>query len=101
MERVLARRDVNKKVLNDYILDERETFRILGPGRFPLHRTNREYTWFVREGMHVRSPVKFDGVPVPESSRVEYEDRWVRREKARQERKAKGEKETKGRHDQR
>ena len=95
MERVLARRDVNKKVLNDYILDERETFSILGPGRFPLHRTNREYTWFVREGMHVRSPVKFDGVPVPESSRVEYEDRWVRREKARQERKAKGEKETK------
>ncbi|MDQ3420428.1 MAG: BamA/TamA family outer membrane protein [Acidobacteriota bacterium] len=95
MERVLARRDVNKKVLNDYILDERETFHILGPGRFPLHRTNREYTWFVRDGMHVRSPLKFDGVPVPESGRVEYEDRWVRREKARQERKAKGEKETK------
>jgi hypothetical protein len=95
MERVLARRDVNKKVMNDYILDERETFSILGPGRFPLHRTNREYTWFVREGMHVRSPVKFDGVPVPESGRVEYEDRWVRREKARQERKAKGEKEPK------
>ncbi len=95
MERVLARRDVNKKVLNDYILDERETFHILGPGRYPLHRTNREYTWFVRDGMHVRSPLKFDGVPVPESGRVEYEDRWVRREKARQERKAKGEKETK------
>ncbi|HVJ27263.1 MAG TPA: BamA/TamA family outer membrane protein [Vicinamibacterales bacterium] len=95
MERVLARRDVNKKVLNDYILDERETFHILGPGRYPLHRTNREYTWFVRDGMHVRSPLKFDGVPVPESGRVEYEDRWIRREKARQERKAKGEKESK------
>ena len=95
MERVLARRDVNKKVLNDYILDEREMFHILGPGRYPLHRTNREYTWFVRDGMHVRSPLKFDGVPVPESGRVEYEDRWIRREKARQERKAKGEKESK------
>lgn len=94
MERVIARREVNKKVLNDYILDEGETFQILGPGRFPLHRTNRDYTWFVREGMHVRSPVKFDGVPVPESGRVESEDRWVRREKARQERKAKGEKES-------
>ncbi|MEX1128141.1 MAG: hypothetical protein WEB50_06230, partial [Vicinamibacterales bacterium] len=93
MARVLARRDVNKKVLNDYILDERERFEILGPGRFPLHRTNREYTWFVREGIHVRSPVKFDGVTVPEPARVEAEDRWVRREKARAERKAKGQKE--------
>jgi hypothetical protein len=93
MERVLARRDVNKKVLNDYILDEREQFEVLGPGRFPLHRTNREYTWFVREGIHVRSPVKFDGVTVPEPARVEAEDRWVRREKARAERKAKGQKE--------
>jgi hypothetical protein len=93
MERVLARRDVNKKVLNDYILDERERFEILGPGRFPLHRTNREYTWFVRDGIHVRSPVTFDGVTVPEPARVEAEDRWVRREKARAERKAKGQKE--------
>ena len=33
MEKVLARREVNRKVLNDYILDETETFEILGPGR--------------------------------------------------------------------
>ena len=32
MQKVLARRDVNRKVLNDYILDEVETFEILGPG---------------------------------------------------------------------
>ena len=91
MERVLARRDVNKKVLSDYILDERETFEILGPGRFPLHRTNREYTWFVRERIHVRSPVRFDGVAVPEDARVSYEERWLRRERRRRERKAKKE----------
>ena len=53
MERALARREVNRKVLNDYILDEREEFEILGPGRYRLHRTNREYTWFVRDGTHV------------------------------------------------
>jgi hypothetical protein len=95
MERVLARRDVNKKVLNDFILDERERFEILGPGRFPLHRTNREYTWFVREGVHVRSPVKFDGVTIEEPARVAYEERWLRRERERAARKAKGEKEKK------
>ena len=95
MERVLARRDVNKKVLNDYILDERERFEILGPGGFPLHRTNREYTWFVRDGIHVRSPVKYEGVAVPEPERVAYEERWLRRQRERAARKARGEKEKK------
>jgi hypothetical protein len=93
MERVLARREVDRKVLNDYILDEREVFEILGPGRYRLHRTNREYTWFVRDGMHIRSPLNYDGVTVPDEQRRKYEENWVHREKARAERKAKGEKE--------
>ena len=92
MERVLARREVNRKVLNDYILDEKEEFEILGPGRYRLHRTSRDYTWFVRDGIHVRSPVRFDGVGIPEEARVKYEENWLRREKERRERKAKGEK---------
>lgn len=92
MERVLARREVNRKVLNDYILDEKETFEILGPGRFRLHRTSREYTWFVRDGIHVRSPLRFDGVTVSEERRVEFEEQWLRREKARLARKAQREK---------
>jgi hypothetical protein len=96
MERALARREVNRKVLNDYILDEKEEFELLGPGRYRLHRTNREYTWFVRDGIHVRSPLQYDGVSVPEEQRVKYEDNWLRREKERQERKAKGEKEKRG-----
>jgi hypothetical protein len=93
---VLARRDVNRKVLNDYILDENEEFEILGPGRYRLYRTDRDYTWFVRDGIHVRSPLKYDGVSIPEDQRVKYEDSWLRREKARQERKAKGENEKRG-----
>jgi hypothetical protein len=96
MERVLARRDVNRKVLNDYILDEKEEFEILGPGRFRLHRTSREYTWIVKEDMHVRSPLRYDGVRVPDDERVRYEENWLRREQRRQERKAKGEKEEQG-----
>ena len=95
MEKVLARREVNRKVLNDYILDETETFEILGPGRYRLHRSHREFTWYVRDGTHVRSPLKFNGVTVDEKARQEYENDWVQREKARQERKAKEAKEGK------
>jgi hypothetical protein len=93
MERVLERREIDRKVLSDYILDEKEEFEILGPGRFRLHRTSREYTWIVKEDMHVRSPLRYDGVAVPDEERVRYEENWLRREKRRQERKAKGEKE--------
>jgi hypothetical protein len=89
MEKALARRDVNKRTLNDYILDESETFEILGPGRMRIHRTSREYTWYVRDGMHVRSPVRFEGVAVGESDRDDYEKRWIASERARQERKKK------------
>jgi hypothetical protein len=96
MKKVLARRDANRKTLEQYVLDESEAFEILGPGRFPLHRTKREFTWYVRDGAHVRSPVKFNGVAVGESERDRYESRWLRREKARQERRAKKEKEGTG-----
>jgi hypothetical protein len=95
MEKVLARREVNRKMLEQYVLDETETFEVLGPGQWPLHRTKRDYTWYEREGMHVRSPVRFDGVTVGEKERAEYEQKWMKREKERQERKAKNERETK------
>ena len=94
MAKVLARREVNRKTLEQYILDESESFEILGPGRMPLHRSKRDYTWYVRDGMHVRSPVRFNGVGVGEEARDRYEERWIRHERARQERKAKNEKET-------
>jgi hypothetical protein len=83
MERVLARRDVNRQTLNDYVLDETEAFEILGPGRTALHRTRREFTWYVRDGMHVRSPVRFNGVTVGQEGRDEYERRWIAREQER------------------
>jgi surface antigen Omp85-like protein/POTRA domain-containing FtsQ-type protein len=87
MEKVLARREVNRKVLQQYILDDDERFEILGPGRWPLYRLKREFTWYVRDGMHVRSPVRFDGVAVGEEDRRKYEDEWIERERGRLERK--------------
>jgi hypothetical protein len=93
MEKVLARREVNRKTLNQYVLDEVESFEVLGPGRSPLLRMKKDFTWYVRDGMHVRSPVRFDGVGVDEKSRDQYETNWIRREKERLERAAKNERE--------
>jgi hypothetical protein len=83
MARALQRRDVDKKTLSDYVLDEVEEFEVLGPGRVPFARMRREYTWYVRDGIHVRSPLRFDGVPISEDARRAYEDRWVRSEEKR------------------
>ena len=95
MEKVLARREVNRRTLDQYVLDEMESFEILGPGRWPLHRTRRDYTWYVRDGMHVRSPVRFNGVTVDDEAREQYETNWIRRERGRLERKARQEAEAK------
>jgi hypothetical protein len=39
----------------------------------------------VRDGIHVRSPLKYDGVPISEADRRDYEDRWMKSEQARRE----------------
>jgi len=83
MATALQRRDIDKKTLSDYVLDEVETAELLGPGQVPIMRLRREYTWFVRDGFHIRSPVKFDGVPIPEAERRAYEERWLRSEQSR------------------
>jgi hypothetical protein len=89
MEKVLAQRERNRITLQQYVLDERETFELLGPARLPLHRQDREFTWYVRDGVHVRSPVRFAGVAVGDEERRKYEEDWLRRERAREERKKK------------
>ena len=43
--------------------------------------------------MHVRSPVRFNGVALVEDARQRYEADWIRRERERQERKARQEQE--------
>ena len=87
MEKVLKRREVNRQTLEQYVLDETEQFEVLGPTRMPVYRQKRDYRWYVRDGLHVRSPVRFDGVSVGDAERKEYEDAWARRERGRLERK--------------
>ena len=86
MERVLARRDDNWKKLQQYVLEEKEAFDLTGPGGLPLWGMRREYSWFIRKGIFVRSPVKANGVALSEADRRKAEDEWLKRETTRDER---------------
>jgi len=83
MKQVLARRDDNWKKLQQYVLDERESFEVRGPTRLPVLGQQRDYTWFIRDGLFVRSPVKFNGVPIGEPERRKFEAEYLERQKKR------------------
>jgi hypothetical protein len=90
MSRVLERRDDNWKKLQQYVLEERETVQLTGPGARPIWGTQREYLWFPRDGVFIKSPLKADGVTVSEADRRKAEDEWIHREERRKERQKKG-----------
>src|SRR5262245_464172 len=69
MKQVLAQRDDNWKKLQQYILDEAEQLQLTGPSRAPIWGERREYTWYIRDGFFVRSPLKVNGAPVSEGDR--------------------------------
>jgi hypothetical protein len=83
MRQVMERRDDNWKKLQQYILDEREEFDLRGPGRYPIWGERREFTWFIKDGFFVRSPLKVNGAAVGEEDRRKYEDQYLRRQQAR------------------
>ena len=93
MSQVLTRRDDNWKKLQQYVLDEDETFLLTGPDTQRLYGSHREYTWFPRDGVFIRSPVKADGVSIPEDERRKAEERWLGEEQGREKRRV--ERETK------
>jgi len=86
MGTVLARRDDNWKKMQQYILDEEERLQITGPDGSRLYGFGRDYTWFIRHGVFVRSPIKFNGVGIAEADRAQAERRWIARERAREKR---------------
>jgi hypothetical protein len=83
MKDVVVRRDDNWKKLQQYILDERQEMILNGPGNSRLWGEQRDYTWFVRDGFFVRSPVKVDGATVSEGDRRKAEDQYLRRTQRR------------------
>ncbi len=83
MERVLARRDDNWTRLQQYILEERETFALAGPGGARLYGFQRDYAWFPRDGVFVRSPLRVNGVSLTDGDRRSAEAQWIARERRR------------------
>ena len=88
MRQVLARRDDNWKKLQQYILDEREQIEVRGPAHISLWGDQRDYTWYIRDGFFVRSPLKFNGVTIGEADRRKYEADYLRRVQRRDQRRA-------------
>ena len=89
MQRVLANRDQSWRKLQEYLLSERETFRLVGPDGAPMFGSDREYLWVAKEGRAVRSPVRINGVGVGDEARLKAEAEWQRSEDARAEKAAK------------
>jgi len=83
MRQVVAHRDENWKKLQQYVLDERESFELRGPTRLPIFGQRREYTWYIREGFFVRSPLRYNGVVIGEDERRKFEAEYLARQKKR------------------
>src|SRR5579885_67798 len=79
MKDVVARRDDNWKKLQQYILDEREEISLNGPGSVRLWGEQRDYTWFLREGFFIKSPVRANGATIGEADRRKFEDDYMMR----------------------
>jgi len=88
MKQVLAERDENWKKLQQYVLDEREAFDVRGPGRVPIWGERREYTWYIRDGFFVRSPLKVNGVEIGDAERRAFEATYLKRQQEREKRRA-------------
>ena len=84
MERVIANRDASWRRLGDFVLREVETLAVEGPTELPIAGFRREYEWYVRDNVVVRSPRRFDGVDIGEADRREYEADWLRRRERRE-----------------
>lgn len=89
MERVLSRRDENWKKLQQYILDEDETFQLTGPGGIKVFGSRREYLWYPDDkGRFIKSPVRIDGVELNDVQRRRAEQEYLAREDRRRKRAA-------------
>ena len=90
MRQVVAKRDANWKKLQQYIFDEREQLDVRGPQRVSIWGERRDYTWFVRDGFFIRSPVKVNGVTIGEADRRKFEATYLKQAQDREKRPRRG-----------
>ena len=86
MRQVLTRRDENWKKLQQYVLDEREQIELRGPNHQPIWGERRDYQWYIRDGLFVRSPLRFNGAEIGDADRRKYETEYLRRMREREQR---------------
>ena len=84
MAQALQRRDIDRKTLSDYVLDEVEAFEVLGPGRVP-DRPHAPRIHLVRARRHPRAQPasRSTACRSRKTERRAYEDRWVKSEEGR------------------
>src|SRR5262245_53963508 len=80
MLKVVAKRDENWRKLQQYVLDEREAVELRGPNRLTIWGERRDYTWYIRDGFFVRSPLKVNGAVVGEADRRKAEAEYLKRQ---------------------
>ena len=83
MQQVITKRDDNWKKLQQYVLDEHEQTQLTGPSHRPIWGDTRDYTWYIRDGFFVRSPLKINGAAVSETERRKYETEYLQRARQR------------------
>ena len=83
MQRVLARGGEDRTARRRYVFNEVERFAVTGPGGEAYRSFVREYVWYERDGVFVRSPVRIDGVAVGEADWRRYEASWLAAEARR------------------
>jgi hypothetical protein len=88
MRQVLEKRDENWKKLQQYVLDEREQFELRGPAGATVWGERRDYTWFIRDGFFVRSPLKVNGATVSDRDRRTFEAEFLKAAQERDRRRA-------------
>jgi hypothetical protein len=86
MREVLESRDGNWTRLQQYVLDEREQATVRGPSGAALWGERRDYTWYIRDSIFVRSPLRVNGAAVRDEDRHRYEQQFIRRELERERR---------------
>ncbi|MCY4508787.1 MAG: hypothetical protein OXG35_17800, partial [Acidobacteria bacterium] len=83
MEQVLARRDENRIARREYVFDEVERFTVTGYDGEVYSSFTLEFVWYRRDGVFVRSPVRFNGVDAGEDDWRRYEAEWLEAEAGR------------------
>lgn len=92
MKQVLTRRDDNWKKLQQYTLEEDETFQVSALNGRKLYGFKREFSWYPQEPstdlgtsevIFVRSPISADGVKVSDADRRAAEAKWLKDEQNR------------------